>query len=125
MKRGFVIGLLVLYSFILLRPLIPLIDFYANQSYIAKNLCVNRDKPWLHCNGHCYLMKKLKKVEQEEQQTKQQSLTNILRLPEYCAKTFQVTFKQNCTLLEGPLFPEKEDFYDPLFVTTIFHPPIV
>ena len=35
-------------------------DFFLNQDYIAKNLCVNRDKPMMHCNGKCYLAKKLK-----------------------------------------------------------------
>lgn len=35
-------------------------DFFMNQAYIAKNLCVNRDKPMMHCNGKCFLAKKLK-----------------------------------------------------------------
>lgn len=35
-------------------------DFFINQDYIAKNLCVNRDKPMMHCNGKCFLAKKLK-----------------------------------------------------------------
>lgn len=43
-------------------------DFYMNQSYIAKNLCVNRDKPMMHCNGKCYLAKKIKQQEKQDQQ---------------------------------------------------------
>jgi len=34
--------------------------FKLNQDYIATKLCENRAKPWMHCNGRCYLMKKLK-----------------------------------------------------------------
>ena len=34
-------------------------DFYANQDYIAKNLCENRDKPMMHCCGRCLLRKRL------------------------------------------------------------------
>jgi hypothetical protein len=34
-------------------------DFYANQDAIARNLCVNRDKPQMHCNGRCQLCKRL------------------------------------------------------------------
>lgn len=41
--------------------------FKINQSYIAKNTCVNRFRPQLHCNGNCVLMKKLKQQEKEEQ----------------------------------------------------------
>lgn len=31
----------------------------ANRAYIAATLCENRDKPQLHCDGKCYLAKKL------------------------------------------------------------------
>jgi len=42
-------------------------DFFLNRSYIAKNLCVNRNKPIMHCNGKCYLTKKLKDQERQDQ----------------------------------------------------------
>jgi len=35
------------------------VDFYANQDYIARTLCENRDKPVLHCGGRCLLRKRL------------------------------------------------------------------
>lgn len=35
------------------------VDFYANQDYIAKTLCENRDKPMMHCCGRCQLRKRL------------------------------------------------------------------
>lgn len=40
-----------------------------NRNYIAAELCVNKAKPALHCNGKCYLAKKIK---DEERQQKQQ-----------------------------------------------------
>jgi len=40
--------------------------FEANQKYIAQKLCENRDKPWLHCDGRCYLAKKIKQAEEKE-----------------------------------------------------------
>lgn len=42
-------------------------EFYRNQDYIAKNLCENRDRPMLHCDGHCLLAKKLQAAEKKEQ----------------------------------------------------------
>ena len=39
----------------MLRPLAPLIVYYANYDYIANELCENRNKPILDCNGICYL----------------------------------------------------------------------
>ena len=34
-------------------------EYSMNKEYIAKNLCENRNKPALHCNGKCQLMKKM------------------------------------------------------------------
>jgi hypothetical protein len=42
--------------------------FYVNKDYFAKYLCENRDKPQLHCNGNCVLMKKIKKAQEKEKQ---------------------------------------------------------
>jgi hypothetical protein len=35
-----------------------------HQDYIAQNLCENRDKPELACNGQCVFMKKLQLTEE-------------------------------------------------------------
>lgn len=43
-----------------------LAGYELNKDYISKVLCINRDKPEMHCNGQCYLKKKL----QENQQRK-------------------------------------------------------
>lgn len=33
--------------------------YAANYDYIVEKLCVNKDKPEMHCNGKCYLTKKM------------------------------------------------------------------
>lgn len=43
------------------------ISFNLNRDYIAKNLCENRYRPILKCNGNCVLMKKMKQEEKKEQ----------------------------------------------------------
>lgn len=45
------------------------INFNLNREYIAKNLCENRYRPVLKCNGNCVLMKKMKEEESKEQNT--------------------------------------------------------
>lgn len=42
-------------------------NFELNKDYITKNLCVNRNKPQMHCNGKCHLKKQLAKEEKKEQ----------------------------------------------------------
>ncbi len=43
--------------------------YHANKDYIARVLCENRAKPQLHCDGQCYLAKKLKA--QQDRQDKE------------------------------------------------------
>ena len=74
----------------LANPMIYL-KFKLNQDYIAKVLCVNKARPQLKCNGHCYLAKQLKKAQQEESSAKKMleqmngfqlfCVNNILELP--------------------------------------------
>lgn len=40
-----------------------------NKKYIAKNFCVNKDKPAMQCNGHCYLNKQKAKEEGNDKQS--------------------------------------------------------
>ena len=40
--------------------------YHLNKTYITQKLCENRSNPKLHCNGHCYLTKQLKKAEEGE-----------------------------------------------------------
>ncbi len=37
--------------------------YYANKTYIAQVLCINRSNPEAHCDGKCYLKSKLAKAE--------------------------------------------------------------
>jgi hypothetical protein len=53
--------------------------FELNQKYIAENLCVNKDKPWLHCNGKCYFMRKIKQAEEKEKSDDAQSQKNLFQ----------------------------------------------
>lgn len=43
-----------------------MMDFYANRSELAEKYCVNKSRPMLHCNGHCFLMKMMKKEDQKQ-----------------------------------------------------------
>ncbi|MCC7027343.1 MAG: hypothetical protein IT265_10325 [Saprospiraceae bacterium] len=49
-------------------------SFKVNQDYIAKVVCINRDKPEKHCNGKCVLMKRIKAEEETEKKQIPQKL---------------------------------------------------
>lgn len=60
---------------------IPLLylDFEIRRDYIVKNLCVNRNRPMMHCDGKCYLAKKIAALdEQEKRQAESDYMTKLL-----------------------------------------------
>ncbi len=93
-------------------------DFYINQSYIAKNLCVNKDKPMMHCNGKCYLSKKLKQQDGSQ--------TPVSRTEKFDAQPFFIPnvflLKNTYTLLQHHYFTKDENKVSS-FSPSIFHPP--
>lgn len=46
---------------------IVLVNYHVNKEFIAANLCENRDKPKMGCEGKCHLKKELAKEEKKEQ----------------------------------------------------------
>ena len=42
--------------------------FEMNKAFIAAELCINKDKPQMHCNGKCYLSKKLEQAREKQKQ---------------------------------------------------------
>ncbi|MEO6149508.1 MAG: hypothetical protein ABIP28_05080 [Mucilaginibacter sp.] len=48
--------------------------FEMNRNYIAAKLCVNKSRPMMHCNGKCYLAKKIKQAAEKEKSEERQSL---------------------------------------------------
>ena len=47
--------------------------FELNHKYIAENLCINKNRPWLHCDGKCYFMKKIKAAQESEKKQEQEN----------------------------------------------------
>ncbi|MDI1257285.1 MAG: hypothetical protein PSV16_14420 [Flavobacterium sp.] len=62
MKKIIVITCLML----LLKPIFPMVEYAVNYEYVSKVLCVNKEKPQLHCNGKCHLMRELAKASEKE-----------------------------------------------------------
>lgn len=95
--------------------------FELNQSYIAEYFCINKDKPMLHCDGKCYLARKLKEAEEKEKKSEKESVK---------IGSYQVAFLTEKTTLTAPVLPAMETpkmgeypFLLPTRPATIFHPP--
>ncbi|MDN5200357.1 hypothetical protein QQ008_03270 [Fulvivirgaceae bacterium BMA10] len=115
------IGFIFLYLGGLLKPIAPLIEYYANQDYIAEFLCINKDEPITVCNGQCYLANKLKDSQQEENQ---EALPGV-KMEDYpIGIRFNIEVEElRCHYIQGASTPSS-NLYHYLYSKAIFHPPV-
>ncbi|WP_343487255.1 hypothetical protein [Allomuricauda sp. d1] len=64
MKQVMAIPLILI---MLVKPLWPIAEYIINYDYIVTNLCENRDRPQLQCDGKCYLAKMLAEESGQQQ----------------------------------------------------------
>lgn len=97
--------------------------FEVNQKYIAENLCINKSRPWMHCDGKCYFMKKIKQAEENEK--KQTEKDNLDRLEiSFFQEPFQLSFISPAILENNnSSFPAYTYQYSSRYIETIFRPP--
>ena len=104
---------------------VVVIDYNLNRNYIAKNLCVNRARPKMHCNGKCQMMKKLA---EEEKQNSSNNSNNTSRI-----KVQDLVFNDEMNKPVLPALTCIENCYNeepPLIkynapTASIFHPPAI
>jgi hypothetical protein len=106
-----------------LKPVLPVIEYVVNYDYISKVLCVNKDKPMLHCNGKCHLMKELAKTSENEKPISDKKIA---------IQEFEVLFIEKIeSFVVRPLFyrtttkitDNYSNYYSHLNSCTVFHPP--
>jgi hypothetical protein len=57
--------LLSLFGVSIIRPTLPVVDYFVNFDYIAEVLCLKKEVPESCCNGKCYLMQQMEKNKYE------------------------------------------------------------
>ncbi|MFI5185787.1 MAG: hypothetical protein ACHQF0_03635 [Chitinophagales bacterium] len=100
---------------------IMMAEFSIYRNYIAKNLCENRYRPMLHCNGKCILMKKMAAEENQSSpagtiKLNWETLVFIDTHAEYSGKNFLMVSKRF-------LPAEFYGHYDS-FAPDVFRPPL-
>ena len=95
-----------------------------NYEYISKELCKNKEKPALKCNGKCHLKSELAKASEENIPASQESKSNL---------TVELLFLETIPEFKfNRIYVEKDQvsisysrLYFRLHSTRIFHPPTV
>lgn len=94
-----------------------------NQKYIIENLCVNKTKPVLKCNGKCHLMSKLNDTREDPgvpmpekiKELKLQPFISVVLEEDVCASDINTTIKS--------VISYDRNFSGRLFENSIFIPP--
>lgn len=94
--------------------------FQVNRTYIANVLCENRDKPAMHCNGQCILMKKLKKLDESEKSSRDAGMhkTEVLMI---VSETIRLQAPLPIILTEN--LASSGGRYTYLYINNLFLPP--
>jgi hypothetical protein len=103
------------------HQLVIVAQYYANKDYIARNLCENRDKPKMHCDGKCCLKKKLAK------EGKDQAPSPRNQRSDEAINLFYSDTRLNIAAVFPYRSPVKYFSYNDLAISrfhrSIFHPP--
>lgn len=121
LKATTVYFFVLLYAIAMLRPIAPFVEYAINYDYIAKVLCINKDKPELNCNGKCQLMMELEKQQDDDYKALR------ISMEEYPVGFVTILNLETSVYLPEPStnkFNYKGN-YTYLFDGTIFHPPII
>ena|SRR5688572_32043654 len=107
----------------LVQPLSKMLivaEYQVNKNYIATVLCINKNKPELHCEGKCHLSKELSKAGQSENKVPEHlNIKAELPLP---IQAFAFSFYPEADNLV-PAFTPYNCFAVQALVFGIFHPP--
>ena len=106
----------------MIRPVMPVFEYIVEQDYIAEFLCINKDKPELHCNGKCYLMRKL--AEHNEQKKRNLPPISMEDYPIGFVQLLAVPVPKNINSHNSTSTLYRED-YRYLYSYSDFHPPSI
>ncbi len=107
----------------LFKPILPVVEYVVLYDYIKNELCVNKDKPELACNGKCHLSKEMANAADNDAEKHRFS----------SAESHIITFQEiDDNFFVTPIIPlvNKTNFiytitYHFSFSDFIFRPPIV
>lgn len=115
-------AILLLTLFIIFKPVFPVFEYITCYDYIVNELCVNKDKPELQCNGKCYLMKELSKTSESEKNKGDTTKKTVYEFPVLFCQTIENTrlpFPISGVILNVVY----KNLYSYLISSSLFRPP--
>jgi hypothetical protein len=120
MKKCTALIVLVMLMYQHISSIWTICAFYANQDYIARNICINRFDAVPICKGQCYLEKELKS--DEKQQDKVPSVT-YKEVQLFYENQITISFVKRICFIKKSYPILKKDGEESSYIFTIYHPP--
>jgi len=126
MKKLIITHLLLnLYLLVLVQPALPVLEYLINYDYIVNELCENRDKPILTCNGKCYLGDQVEK-QLDRGPDQQRPMPPKFDTEKFV--TLKTSYKKEFLIIEKSIVskPVSGNFLqEGLYIDSLLRPPIV
>ncbi len=126
MKKLIITHLLLnLYLLVLVQPALPVLEYLINYDYIVNELCENRDKPILTCNGKCYLGDQVEK-QLDRGPDQQRPIPPKFDTEKFV--TLKASYKKDLLIIEKSIVSKPVSgnvLKEGLYIDSLLRPPIV
>lgn len=114
----------ILSLFMLFKPVLPVIEYVVLYDYIKNELCINKDKPEMQCNGKCHLKKEMANASDSGKEKSKSNFASaeiqVVYFQEVVNKTSIYLFN---TYIFNPIFNFEKVYYFS-FSSFLFRPPV-
>lgn len=97
--------------------------FYINRANIAQKQCINKSRPQLHCNGKCFLAKKILEAEKKQENEKSPGLKEWVEIAPCAVPYFD--YRISFINIKFTYTAHYNNQYSLLTTKDIFHPPLM
>jgi len=122
MKQIMAIGMILIFCFAEIRPLLPFVEYFLNYEYITKVLCINKDDQLSSCNGKCFLSHQLEIVQEDDQHEKRLPKIEFKTIPIICTDIDLFSVNNFEPSSEGQLVSHEDAIKD-IFISPPTPPP--
>lgn len=110
----------------LFKPVIPVVEYVVFYDYIKNELCENKDKPELECNGKCHLVKEMAKASDTPEKGNDKKHISVETSVVFCQEIEEnFDFKPLFYLHKSKITSNYNLSYSHLETNSVFRPPIV
>lgn len=118
--------IVILALFMLFKPVIPVLEYVVFYDYIKNELCENKDKPKLECNGKCHLVKEMAKASDTPEKGNDKKHISVETSVVFCQEIdVNFGFKPLIYTRKSEITSNYNLSYSYLEINSVFKPPIV